>query len=84
MRAIGTVRCLHCGERRWSPQVFVRKLRSMEPFDHTPQSEPRQPRFTAASVEDIRLAEKLRQQIQQRYLTKADRPSDPYWCIGAD
>jgi hypothetical protein len=56
----------------------------METFDRTAHNDSWQPRFTAASVEEIRLAEQLRQQIQQRYLGQANRTSDPYWCIGAD
>ena len=84
MPTIGAVRCLRWDKRRWPPDAVLRTLRSMETFDRTAHNDSWQPRFTAASVEEIRLAEQLRQQIQQRYLGQANRTSDPYWCIGAD
>lgn len=49
-----------------------------------PHAETARPRFVAASPEDIRYAEELRRRIQQRYLAPAEKPSDPYWCVGAD
>jgi hypothetical protein len=42
------------------------------------------PCFAAASDEEIRYAEYLRRQIEQRYLKKTERTPEPYWCVGAD
>jgi hypothetical protein len=35
------------------------------------------PRFVAASTEEIRLAEELRRQIEERYLARTKLPSAP-------
>ena len=45
---------------------------------------PTLPRCATASIEEIRYAERLRREIERRYLAVPDRPSDPYWCVGAD
>jgi hypothetical protein len=41
------------------------------------------PQPVTASSEDIRHAEELRRQIEQRYLARRDIP-DPYWCVGVE
>jgi hypothetical protein len=42
------------------------------------------PQCTTPTIEEIRHAEQLRREIERRYLARPDRPSDPYWCVGAD
>jgi hypothetical protein len=37
-----------------------------------------------ASIEDVRYAEQLRKEIERRYLTRPEQPSNPYWCVAAD
>jgi hypothetical protein len=49
-----------------------------------PSFDPTMPRFTTASAEDIRRAEELRRQIEQRYLAPPPREHDRYWSVGAD
>jgi hypothetical protein len=51
---------------------------------HRDRDETIPPRFAAASAEEIRYAEYLRWQIEQRYLKKTERTPEPYWCVGAD
>ena len=48
------------------------------------RNETTSPHFAAASDEEIRHAEYLRRQIEQKYLSKTERAPDPYWCVGAD
>jgi hypothetical protein len=43
-----------------------------------PHHEAALPRFVAASLDDIRYAEELRRQIEQRYLTPSEQPAGPY------
>ena len=40
-------------------------------------------RPVTASPEEIRYAEQLRRQLEQRYLVRRDAP-DPYWCVGVE
>jgi len=56
----------------------------MESPNATPHFVASPPRFTTASSDEIRYAELLRRQIEERYFAASHRPSDPYWCIGAD
>jgi hypothetical protein len=56
----------------------------MDTLKNTPRFDPLMPRFTTASLDEIRQAEELRRRIEQRYLAATHRPNDPYWCVGAD
>jgi hypothetical protein len=47
----------------------------MDASDRRSKHDPAWPRFVAASIEEIRLAEQLRRQIEQRYLTQSSAPS---------
>jgi len=42
--------------------------------DRRPNHDLAWPRFVAASIEEIRLAEQLRRQIEQRYLAQSNAP----------
>jgi hypothetical protein len=56
----------------------------MKTPDRIPSVDPVLPRFVAASAEEIRYAEELRRQIEQRYLAQSNRRTDSSWCVGAD
>jgi hypothetical protein len=56
----------------------------MELPKRTADPAPVLPPCTTPSLEEIRYAEQLRREIERRYLARADRSSDPYWCVGAD
>jgi hypothetical protein len=49
-----------------------------------PRPAPTEPRFVAATPEDIRRAEELRRAIERRYLKDAAPPPSRYWTVGAD
>jgi hypothetical protein len=50
----------------------------------TPNTTPHATRFVPATLDEIRRAEELRREIQQRYLGASKSKSDPYWSVGAD
>jgi hypothetical protein len=47
----------------------------MNTSDRRSNHDPAWPQFVAASIEEIRLAEQLRRQIEQRYLAQSNAPS---------
>ena len=49
----------------------------------SPAPHPWYPGFVTASPEEIRHAEELRRQLEQRYLARRDLP-DPHWCVGIE
>jgi len=51
--------------------------------DRRPNHDPAWPRFVAASIEEIRLAEQLRRQIEQRYLAQSSAPSPSHRSINS-
>ena len=56
----------------------------MNTTSHVEPLESTATRCPPASPDEIRQAEELRRQIHERYLSSANRRSDPYWSVGAD
>lgn len=67
-----------------APSRAAAHIGLMESTNVAPSFHPPLPQFTAASIEEIRYAEALRRQIEQRYLGASGQPHDPYWSVGAD
>ena len=72
------------GAHRWRPGARVATLRFMEPRKTEPSVDAGMPQFVTASIEEIRIAEELRRQIERRYLGPSVDAKAPSPSIRAD